>query len=225
MQVSPNITPVLKNSNMENNNVNLEKKDLEDKKQNSLSKKTSSFPGNSKLGKKNMPPNPELNNILRADTHNNTMTLRRSYGMVVSGFENVAKQQQLSSDAAEQFGKTIDSRIKELNKEAIRQIKELPEYKSFSLDNIKDLGDQISEVMRDPEDYLKAFALLKNSKFAVLMESTESVHKSFAESMKNNGKEKLMFGMLDMIKELGGLVGFQESTQVNQNNSSVKIRA
>ena len=225
MQVSPNITPVLKNSNMENNNVNLEKKDLEGKKQNSLSKKTSSFPGNSKLGKKNMPPNPELNNILRADTHNNTMTLRRSYGMVVSGFENVAKQQQLSSDAAEQFGKTIDSRIKELNKEAIRQIKELPEYKSFSLDNIKDLGDQISEVMRDPEDYLKAFALLKNSKFAVLMESTESVHKSFAESMKNNGKEKLMFGMLDMIKELGGLVGFQESTQVNQNNSSVKIRA
>jgi hypothetical protein len=31
--------------------------------------------------------------------------------------------------------------------------------------------------------------------------------------------------MLDMIKDLGGLVGFQESTQVNQNNSSVNIRA
>ena len=225
MQVSPSVAPVLKNSNAESKNTNLEKKDLEDKKQTSLSKKTSGFPGNSKLGEKNMPPNPELNNILRADTHNNTMTLRRSYGMVVSGFENVAKQQQLSSDAAEQFGKTIDSRINELNKEAIRQIKELPEYKSFSLDNIKDLGDEISEVMRNPEDYLKAFALLKNSKFAVLMESTESVHRSFAESMKDNGKEKLMFGMLDMIKELGGLVGFQESTQINQNNSSVKIRA
>ena len=33
------------------------------------------------------------------------MTLRRTYGMVVSGFENVAKQLQLTSDAAEQFGK------------------------------------------------------------------------------------------------------------------------
>jgi hypothetical protein len=42
--------------------------------------------------------------------------------------------------------------------------------------------------------------------------------------MKDNGKEKLLFGMLDMIKDLGGLVGFQESTQVNQNNSSVNIR-
>jgi len=28
-----------------------------------------------------------------------------------------------------------------------------------------------------------------------------------------------------MIKDLGGLVGFQESTQINQNNSSVNIRA
>jgi len=27
-----------------------------------------------------------------------------------------------------------------------------------------------------------------------------------------------------MIKDLGGLVGFQESTQINQNNSSVNIR-
>jgi hypothetical protein len=56
------------------------------------------------------------------------------------------------------------------------------------------------------------------------MESTESVHRSFAESMKDNGQEKLLFGMLDMIKDLGGLVGFQESTQINQNNSSVNIR-
>ena len=67
--------------------------------------------------------------------------------------------------------------------------------------------------------------LLKNSKFALLMVSTESVHRSFAESMKVNGEEKLMFGMLEMIKDLGGLVGFQESTQINQNNSSVNIRA
>ena len=58
MQVAPSIAPVLKNSNAESNNPNIEKKDLEDKKQTSLSKKTSSFPGNSKLGKKNMPPKP-----------------------------------------------------------------------------------------------------------------------------------------------------------------------
>jgi hypothetical protein len=43
--------------------------------------------------------------------------------------------------------------------------------------------------------------------------------------MKVNGEEKLMFGMLEMIKDLGGLVGFQESTQINQNNNSVNIRA
>jgi len=172
-----------------------------------------------------MPPNPDLNNILRADSHESTMTLRRTYGMVVSGFENVAKQLQLTSDAAEQFGKTVDSRIRELNGESIRKIKELPEYKSFAIDDISDLGDEISDLMQDPENYLKAFALLKNSKFAVLMESTESVHRSFAESMKDNGEEKLMFGMLEMIKDLGCLVGFQESTQINQNNSSVNIRA
>ena len=57
------------------------------------------------------------------------------------------------------------------------------------------------------------------------MESTESVHRSFANSMKDNGEEKLLFGMLDMIKDLGGLVGFQESTKINQNNTSVNIRA
>ena len=79
--------------------------------------------------------------------------------------------------------------------------------------------------MQDPENYLKAFALLKNPVFAELMESTESVHQSFAEVMKDNGEEKMMFGILDMIKDFGGLVGFQESTQINQNNSSVNIRA
>ena len=57
------------------------------------------------------------------------------------------------------------------------------------------------------------------------MESTESVHRSFAESMKNNGEEKLLFGMLKMIKDLGGLVGLQESKQINQNNSTINIKA
>ena len=170
MKVSSNTPPVVNKSNPERQKAPLEKKEMQDQAQTKLSKKTSSFPGNTRLGKKNMPPNPEMNNILRADTHNNTMTLRRSYGMVVSGFENVAKQQQLTSDAAEQFGKTVETRIKELNDESIRQIKELPEYKSFALDDINDLGDEISDLMQDPENYLKAFALLKNSKFAVLME-------------------------------------------------------
>jgi hypothetical protein len=225
MQVSSNTPPVVNKSNTERPKAPPEKNAMEERSPNSLSKKTFRFPGNSRLGKKNMPPNPELNNILRADTHGGTMILRRSYGMVVSGFENVAKQQQLTSDAAEQFGKTVDFRIKELNGESIRKIKEMPEYKSFALDDISDLGDEIRDLMQDPENYLKAFALLKNSKFAVLMESTESVHRSFAESMKDNGKEKLLFGMLDMIKDLGGLVGFQESTQINQNNSSINIRA
>lgn len=225
MQVSSNTPPVVNKSNTERPKAPPEKNAMEERSPNSLSKKTFRFPGNSRLGKKNMPPNPELNNILRADTHGGTMILRRSYGMVVSGFENVAKQQQLTSDAAEQFGKTVDFRIKELNGESIRKIKEMPEYKSFALDDISDLGDEISDLMQDPENYLKAFALLKYSKFAVLMESTESVHRSFAESMKDNGKEKLLFGMLDMIKDLGGLVGFQESTQINQNNSIINIRA
>ena len=191
---------------------------------NALSK-APTLPGNSKLGSKQMPPNPELNNILRAETHGNTMTLRRSYGMVVSGFEHVAKKQQLTSEAAEQFAKTVDIRIRELNSESVSKIKELPEYKSYALDDIHDLGDEISDMMQDPENYLKAFALLKNPVFAELMESTESVHRSFAEVMKDNGEEKMMFGILEMIKDFGGLVGFQESTQINQNNSSVNIRA
>ena len=200
-------------------------KDAKETAQGSPSRKAPSLPGKSKLGKKQMPPNPELNNILRADTHGSTMTLRRSYGMVVSGFEHVAKKQQLTSEAAEQFAKTVDIRIRELNSESVNKIKELPEYKSYALDDIHDLGDEISDMMQDPENYLKAFALLKNPVFAELMESTESVHRSFAEVMKDNGEEKMMFGILEMIKDFGGLVGFQESTQINQNNSSVNIRA
>tara|TARA_B100000700_G_scaffold331243_1_gene462574 strand:- start:5103 stop:5540 length:438 start_codon:yes stop_codon:yes gene_type:complete len=145
--------------------------------------------------------------------------------MVVSGFENVAKQKQLTSEAAEQFGKTISIRIKELNDESLRKIKELPEYKNFEIKNIYDLGDEISDLIQDPDEYLKGFALLKNPEFAALMESTESVHRSFADSMKDNGEEKLLFGMLKMIKDLGGLVGFQESTQINQNNNSINIKA
>lgn len=190
--------------------------EFQNHKQSPISKNTENNSGNSRL---------ENKNIHLPDPHENNMTLRRSYGMVVSGFENVAKQHQLTSEAANQFGKTVDSRIKELNEKAIRLIKDLPEYKSLNLDDINDLGEQISELIQDPEEYLKGFALLKSPDFAKLMESTESVHRSFAESMKDNGEEKLLFGMLQMIRDLGGLVGFQESTQINQNNSSVNIRS
>ena len=106
MQVSAKTAPVVNNQNTERPKASLEKKEANDKIQDPVSKKTPRFPGNSKLGKKTMPPNPDLNNILRADSHESTMTLRRTYGMVVSGFENVAKQQQLTSEGAEQFGKT-----------------------------------------------------------------------------------------------------------------------
>ena len=224
MKVSSKI-PAAVNKQNPSAQASTAKKDAKETAQDTRSRKAPSLPGKSKLGRKQMPPNPELNNILRADTHGSTMTLRRSYGMVVSGFEHVAKKQQLTSEAAEQFAKTVDIRIRELNSESISKIKELPEYKSFALDNISDLGDEISEIMQDPENYLKAFVLLKNPIFAELMESTESVHRSFAEVMKDNGEEKMMFGILEMIKDFGGLVGFQESTQINQNNSSVNIRA
>ena len=225
MKVSPKTPSTANKNSSEMPKAPAEKKEGDNKTQNSVSKKDSRYPRNSKLGQKNIPPNPELNNILRADSHGSTMTMRRSYGMVVSGFENVAKREELTSKASEQFGKTVDYRIRELNSESIRKIKELPEYKSFALDDINDLGDEISDLMQDPENYLKAFALLKNPKFAGLMESTESVNRSFANSMKDNGEEKLLFGMLEMIKDLGGLVGFQESTKINQNNTSVNIRA
>lgn len=225
MKVTPNKLPISNNQTHEKQKASSEKTEIQNHEQKFPSRKSSSTHGNQKLGKRNIPTNTEQKNILHADSSENSKILRRSYGMVVSGFENVAKQQQLTSEAAKQFGKTVSVRIKELNKESIQTIVELPEYKSFDLDNINDLGDEISDLIQDPENYLKGFALLKNPKFAALMESTESVHRSFAESMKDNGEEKLLFGMLQMIKDLGGLVGFQESTQINQKNSSVNIRA
>jgi len=216
MKITSNNAMILNNQATERQKNLSGKIEFQNHKQSPISKNTENNSGNSRL---------ENKNIHLPDPHENNMTLRRSYGMVVSGFENVAKQHQLTSEAANQFGKTVDSRIKELNEKAIRLIKDLPEYKSLNLDDINDLGEQISELIQDPEEYLKGFALLKSPDFAKLMESTESVHRSFAESMKDNGEEKLLFGMLQMIRDLGGLVGFQESTQINQNNSSVNIRS
>ncbi len=224
MEVSSNSIPASKKPVTDALKSGSEQKDGGKDKKADLSKKSGQLLMASSLGKKKMPPDPAKNNILRADTHGSTMTLRRSYGMVLSSYENVAKKGQLTSDAAEQFGSTIENRVKELNRESQRKIEDMPEYKSLKLDNIQELGEEVAELMEDPENYLKAFSVLRNPVFAELMESTESAHRSFAEMMKDNGDEKLMFGVLDMISDLGGLVGFQESTQINQNNNRVNIR-
>ena len=222
MKISSSKITVSDKNPLQTQQLNLEKKGPHD--QETISTKNYSKTSYS-LANKSILQNKELNSVLNTEYKDSSMVLRRSYGMVVSGFENVAKQQQLSSESAEQFGKTISIRIKELNDESIKTIKDLPEYKIFKLEGINDLGDKITDLIQDPEEYIKGFSLLKNPKFASLMESTESVHRSFAESMKDNGEEKLLFGMLKMIKDLGGLVGLQESTQINQNNSSINIKA
>ena len=89
-----------------------------------------------------MPPDPAMNNIMQADSHDVTMTLRRTYGMVISSYENVARKDQLTSDAAVQLGRTVSSRIKELNRESQRKIEDLPEYKNLNLKDIRELGDE-----------------------------------------------------------------------------------
>ncbi len=120
----------------------------------------------------------------------------RSYVMVISSYENVSQNSEIPSDAAEQLGKTIESRINELNKQARREIEELPVYKKLDLDNIEELGEEIADMLESEEDAPKAFAFLKNPAVASLMESTEGVHRSFAEMMQENGEEKLLFGAI-----------------------------
>ena len=179
--------------------------------------------GSQRVGKK-MPPDPKMNPILAANTHNMSMTLRRSYGMVISSYENVAEKNLLGSDVAEQLGRTIQVRINELNAESRRKIEDLQEYQNLDVENIQELGEELADMMTEKEDYLQAFALMKNSVFAELMESSETVHRSFSEMMKANGEERLMFGVLEMIKDMGGLVGLEESKQVEQENGKVNIR-
>lgn len=130
-------------------------------------------------------------------------TMPRSYVMVISSYENVARNSELTGDAAEQLGKTIENRIQELNKSALRDIQDLPEYKQLEVKNINDLGEEIADTLTDEESSGKAFALLKNPAFARLMESTEQVHRSFAEMMQDNGDEKLLFGALQTATLMG----------------------
>ena len=176
------------------------------------------------IGKKKMPPDPVINNIMRAENHNSTMTLRRSYGMVISSYENVARKDQLSSDAAEQLGHTVSIRIKELNPESQRKIEDLTEYKNLGLKDISELGEEISDRITEKDEYLQPFALMKHPVFADLMESTEPAHRSFSQMMEANGEEHLMFGVFEMIKNMGGLARSQESTQVAQGSNKLNIR-
>ena len=131
---------------------------------------------------------------------NNTATsIPRSYVMVVSSYENVAQNSEITGNAAEQLGKTIESRITELNKQARREIEELPVYQKLEIDDIQELGEEIADMLENEEEALKAFALLKNPVFANLMESNEGVHRSFAEMMQDNGEEKLLFGAIQTV--------------------------
>lgn len=126
----------------------------------------------------------------------------RSYAMVVSSYENVARTNGLSHDSAKQFGVTLQHRINDLSANTLRAIQDLPEYKKLSVDKIQELGETITDALTDEDDSLKAFALLKSSEFADLMEPKEAIHRSFADMMKDNGDEKLMFGALDLIDTL-----------------------
>ncbi len=143
----------------------------------------------------------------------------RSYAMVISSYENVARNSEVTSDAAEQLGKTIANRIKELNSNARRDIQELPEYKKLNIDNIEELGEEIADMLTEEEDSMKAFAFLKNPAFAGLMDSTESVHRSFAEMMQDNGEEKLLFGALQMVSTIN------KAHTPTQSPGSVNMRA
>ena len=131
------------------------------------------------------------------------VTVRRSYVMVVSSYENVAKQNQLTGSAAEQFGNALQLRLNELNKGAVRDLQELPEFKNLGIDDMTEFGEEIGEMMADDEDHLKAFALLKSPTFARYMESSESLHRSFSEVMKDQGDEQLLFGALDVLESMG----------------------
>ena len=88
--------------------------------------------------------------------------------------------------------------------------------------NFKTLGKKISDLLTDKNEYKKAFSLLKNSFFADMMESTETVHRSFAEMMKENGNEQILFGAIEMIKEMGGLSEIENSNKLIKNKINIK---
>jgi hypothetical protein len=179
--------------------------------QNKSEKATESLPFNIPDVPQQQTPDPKLNQIKSPSQHGESITVRRSYVMVVSSYEKVAQKQLLTDEAAEQFGQTLQHRIDTLNQSALREIQELPDFKRLELEDISELGEAVAEGMADEEKSLSVFALLKNPRFAELMEPKESVQRSFADKMQDFGEENLMFGALEMIKDFGGLAGMQPS--------------
>ena len=108
-------------------------------------------------------PDTRYNNVRGPEDHKQSITLRRSYVMVVSSYEKVAQKQQLTDKAAEQFAETLQLRLNTLNEQALREIQELPEFKRFETENIRELGEELVDRMQDEQQQLEAFALLKLS--------------------------------------------------------------
>ena len=128
-----------------------------------------------------------------------SVIMPRTYALIISSYENVIKNDELPDAAANQLSRAIGTRLSELNHNAIQQLEQLPEFEKLGLANLGELSEELPDMLAEPETSGVALDLLKNSKFAELMESTESVHLSFADMMKRHGEEKLMFGMLDTV--------------------------
>ncbi|MBF0289149.1 MAG: hypothetical protein HQM14_15125 [SAR324 cluster bacterium] len=153
----------------------------------------------SKITKQKLAQQPAGTSNLKGIKNNAAAIAPRSYAMVISSYENVSRNSEVTGDSADQLGKTIANRIKELNSHARRDIQELPEYKKLNIDDIDELGEEIADMLTEEDNSMKAFAFLKNPTFAGLMDSSENVHRSFAEMMQDNGEEKLLFGALQMV--------------------------
>ena len=128
-----------------------------------------------------------------------SVIMPRTYALIISSYENVLKNDELPDAAAKQLSQAIATRLSELNHGAIQQLEQLPEFEKLGLSNIGELGEELPDMLSESETSAAVLDLLKNSKFAELMESTETVHLSFADMMKRHGEEKLMFGMLDTV--------------------------
>lgn len=151
-----------------------------------------------------------------ANSQQPAATVPRSYAMVISSYENVARRGEITDDAAEQLGETIAVRLNELNRQSQRMIEDLPEYKKLGVESIDNLGEEIAEMLTSEEDSMRAFAFLKTPAFANLMDSKESVHRSFADMMQDNGDEKLLFGALETVSMMN---------QAKSANPTVSVKA
>lgn len=209
MQVAAKQAPVAHSKELNN------KKNIMQKQTGPLeNRKIQPFPSQKKL--------PQGENITPPPSYQmNGAHFPRSYAMIVSSFEHVFHDDSIDSDIADQLGKTITGRLKELNKASLRQIESLPEYQKLEIEDISTLGDELTDLLTDQEQGLRAFALLKNTTFANLMESKESVHRSFAEMMQRNGDEQLLFGAIEAMKGINE--PFKTSENPSQQGINLKV--